>query len=455
MMALGWASIVLIIGFVLRAKSRFLQKMLVPASVLGGIVGFSIINILGEAGGELGVNADHFAELMNHLFTLSFIAMSLSDTSHQERSNLKETVRGALGMGILWCLLYLFTPLVGAGVIALLGGSFDLSVEYGTLIPFAFAQGPGQAAAYGKLYENYGYENATMVALSFAALGYLASFLMGIPAAKLGMQKGIARNCAPMEESVRKGYWCRSQSVNVTIKDTTCSSNMETLSLHFAVIGVCYMSAILISRLFSLLPGFLGTSLSSLLFLNGMIAAYLVKLIMKKCGIYFLMDSALNRKISGLTTDYLVVCAFMAVRVSLLGSWFVPVLAEAVVIAIVTFVVCFYFGQRFGGTNDFERSLGIFGSATGTVPTGLVLIRLVDPDYKTDTAIELGLMNITMILSAPGQLILLALISGTLSMKWAMLLLAFFSMLYLLLLKITGIWGQKTYSWKQQKTQER
>lgn len=258
-----------------------------------------------------------------------------------------------------------------------------------------------------------------------------------------------------MEESVRKGYWCRTQSVKVTIKDTTCSSNMETLSLHFAVIGVCYMFAILISRLFSLLPGFLGTSLSSLLFLNGMIAAYLVKLIMKKCGIYFLIDSALNRKISGLTTDYLVVCAFMAVRVSLLGSWFVPVLAEAVVIAIVTFVVCFYFGQRFGGTNDFERSLGIFGSATGTVPTGLVLIRLVDPDYKTDTAIELGLMNITMILSAPGQLILLALISGTLSMKWAMLLLAFFSMFYLFLLKITGTWGQKTYSWKQQKVQER
>lgn len=61
------------------------------------------------------------------------------------------------------------------------------------------------------------------------------------------------------------------------IKDTTCNSNIETLSFHFALIGVCYVLAVGISRIFSLIPGFLGASMGSMMFMNGMYAAYIIK----------------------------------------------------------------------------------------------------------------------------------------------------------------------------------
>lgn len=83
------------------------------------------------------------------------------------------------------------------------------------------------------------------------------------------------------------------------------------------------------------------------------------------------------------------------------------------VITIVTFVVCFYFGQRFGGANDFERTLGLFGTCTGTVPSGVALVRIVDPDFRTTTSVELGACNLVMIASTPVYIIILALVSGS------------------------------------------
>lgn len=42
MMAYGLASIMLCTGMFLRARILFFQKMLVPASVIGGVIGFSV-----------------------------------------------------------------------------------------------------------------------------------------------------------------------------------------------------------------------------------------------------------------------------------------------------------------------------------------------------------------------------------------------------------------------------
>ena len=102
-------------------------------------------------------------------------------------------MKGALGMGSVWCLLYALTPLIGFGIIYLIGRQFDIASIYGTLIPFAFTQGPGQAAAYGSIYESYGWENAAMVGVTFAAIGFIVAFAVGIPAASWGYPAVLPR----------------------------------------------------------------------------------------------------------------------------------------------------------------------------------------------------------------------------------------------------------------------
>ncbi len=446
MMAFGWASLMICIGVLLRAKIPFLRNMLVPASVVGGLLGIVFMNVVESLGISVGTDFNMFTEIVNHLFTVSFISISLTSTPKENGSTPKDVVKGATGIGLIWCLLYALTPLLGAGIVALTGANVEMNVLYGMLVQFGFCQGPGQAAAYGALFEGYGWANASTVAITFAALGFVAAFFVGIPAAKAGIKKGVAKHCGKLDETIAKGYFRKEEQTETMVKDTTCNSNIETLAYHFALIGICYLLAVVIAKAFTLLPGFLGTSMSGMMFMNGMYAAYIVKFIMNKLHLDFLQENVLQSKITGWTSDYLVVCAFMAVSVKVISNWLMPILAVAVVTTIVTYFVSFYFGKRIGGSNDFERTLGLFGMACGTAPSGISLIRIVDPNFRTATAVEIGASNLTMIACTPVYIVLLANASGALGLVPTLIGLAACCVLYLVLLKVTKTWGKKTYS---------
>jgi len=448
MMAFGWASIMLCFGVFLRAKVPFLRNMLVPASVIAGVLGIVFVNVMDGFNFGIGTDTDMFTTIVNNLFTVSFISISLTSSPKGEGNSAKNTLKGIVGLGIIWCLLYALTPMIAVGLIAIFGKGVGMDSIYGTLIQFAFCQGPGQSAAYGALFEQFGWENASTVAIAFSAIGFIVAFLAGIPAAKAGIKKEIAKNCGEIDNSILKGYLKKEEQTDVMVKDTTCNSNVETLAFHFAVIGVCYVLAVGIANVLSYIPGFLGTSMSGMMFMNGMYAAYIVKWIMKKLHIDYLLENTLQSKITGWTADYLVVCAFMAVSVSLISKWVVPMLIVCAVITVVTFLVCFYFGRRFGGSNDFERTLGLYGICTGTVPSGIALVRIVDPNFKTSTAVELGACNLVMMASTPIYIIILALASGTMGMLPAIGGLAVCCVVYLVVLKLTKTWGKPTYSWK-------
>lgn len=447
MMAFGLASVMLCVGMLLRAKIPVFRKMLVPASVIGGMLGFLLMNVAAGAGIDVGTDSDMYTLIVNDLFTVSFISISLT-SAPQEGGNAKGVLKGALGLGLVWCLLYALTPMVATAIAGLAGKSVEMDAMYGMLIQFAFCQGPGQSAAYGAIFEQFGWSNASTVAIAFSAIGFVVAFCIGIPAAKWGVKKGIAKHCGKIDESLLKGYLTKSEQKEYMVKDTTCNSNIETLAFHFALIGVCYVLAVGIAKALSFIPGFLGASMSNMMFMNGMYAAYLVKWIMKKLHLDFLQENTLQSKITGWSADYLVVCAFMAVSLGIIKNWLPLILLISLVITVVTAVVCFYFGQRFGGTNDFERALGLYGTCTGTVPSGIALVRIVDPDFRTATGVELGACNLVMLASTPVYIIILALASGSMGMMPAMLGLGGCVLVYLAALKLTGVWGKKTFNWK-------
>lgn len=448
MMAFSLAGIMLCVGMLLRAKVHIFQNMLVPASVIGGVIGVILMNLVTGIGMDIGTNQAMYTDIVNHLFTISFISISLTGTQKPEDDGAKSVLKGALGLGLVWCLLYALTPIIATVLIAAFGEKVSMDSIYGMLIQFAFCQGPGQSAAYGAIFEQYGWSNASTVAIAFSSIGFIAAFLVGIPAAKMGIRRGVAKNCGKLDTAILKGYYTKSEQNEYMVKDTTCNSNVETLAFHFALIGVCYALAVGIARILSFIPGFLGTSMSSMMFMNGMYAAYIVKWLMKKFHLDFLHENTLQSKITGWTADYLVVCAFMAVSLTVIKDWLPLMLIVSLVITVVTFAVCFYFGQRFGGSNDFERTLGLYGTCTGTVPSGIALVRIVDPNFHTATAVELGACNLVMLASTPVYIIILALAAGSMEMLPALIGLAGCVILYLVVLKILKLWGPKTYSWK-------
>jgi ESS family glutamate:Na+ symporter len=50
--------------------------------------------------------------------------------------------------------------------------------------------------------------------------------------------------------------------------------------------------------------------------------------------------------------------------------------------------------------------VAIFGTCTGTVSSGLLLLRIVDPEFKTPVAFEIGLMNVIVVPIIVGCMVL-------------------------------------------------
>ena len=445
MLAFGWSSIMLLIGMLLRSKIGFLKNMLVPTSVVAGILGIIFVNVVEITGINIGTTMPDFTTIVNHLFTVSFISITLMVTPKESGNTPKAMLRGIIGMGIVWSLLFAITPVIGAGVVWLLGRGFDMNYIYGMLVPFAFCQGPGQSVTYGGMFETFGWPNAITVAVAYAVVGFIVAFVIGIPLAKWGIKKGYAKYTGKVDERLIRGYLRKNEQTATMVKDTTCNSNIETLAFHFALIGLCYVMAVGISKVFSYLPGFFGVVMSSMMFMNGIYAAFIVKRIMQKLSLDFLMENTLQSKITGWTSDYLVVCAFMSVSVSIISKWIIPMLAVCLVTTVVTLIVCLYFGRRFGGVNDFERTVGLYGTCTGTVPSGITLIRIVDPDFKTSTSVELGACNVVMMAYTPLYLLILAHASGSLSAGKTIGGLLLCALVYLVVLKVTRSWVKPTY----------
>lgn len=108
--------------------------------------------------------------------------------------------------------------------------------------------------------------------------------------------------------------------------------------------------------------------------------------------------------------------------------------------------ICMFLGARLGSDHDFERVLGMYGTCTGTTPSGVALVRMIDPRLQTATASELGMMNLFMIFSTPAVLIVTLMGLGTMSIPIGLAGLFASIILYLILLKVFRCWKKPSFS---------
>ncbi len=435
MIAFGLISVMIVVAMVIRSKIKFLQNMLVPVSIIAGLVGLIVMNVgLSEV-----IDQSIYEVMVQFLFMLSFISIGLTKNKKDENHSAPHIAKGALSMAFMWNLFYAGLAVIGALIIMIVGRPFDMNPFYGMFISYGFVQGPGQAVVYGEIFSDLGYSFATNVGLMFAVIGFLSAFVIGIPLAKYGIKRGLARHSGEIDRVSLTGYY-EDEHEETLGKETTYSGVIDTLTTHLAIVGVSLMLGLGFSKLSSFLPGSLGDAVSGMLFLHGLLAAYVVRYFISLFKVDYILNNKLLSKMTGWATDFLIVAAFMAVQLVLVKEWIVPIFIEVIIINTIILFGSMYYGKKFVGNNGFERTLGVFGAATGTVPSGISLIRIVDPNMVTTTIVELGMMNIPQMLSIITPLIMLPMAEGRISFGMGLLLLSIQIPIYLTLLIVTNRW---------------
>lgn len=449
MIGFSWLSIMIIIGAFLRYKVRVFQNMLIPSSAIGGIIGFIFINL-----GVINISAELLQSFVTELFILSFISIGLTgnndngsnDLNNKSRS--KMITKGVIWFAVAWGLFVNLQALVG--MLTIKGMNiFGVVMDpmYGLLLPFGFSMGTGQAITYGTMAESeFGFQGAASLAITFAVVGYALATFVGIPLARFGIKKGLAKYSEDFTKDMLKGVMPK-DSNNQLGKFTFHSSNIETLAFHIAMIGVVYLFAYYTMNLIaSILPENIASFILGSLFIFGVLWGLIFSFTTKKMKLTHLFSTDIQKSITGWTIDFMIVASFMSVSLELIGEFIIPLIIITIIGGLVTTVVCFLIGQRMGSHYDFERTISFYGLVTGQVPNSLLLLRIVDPRFTTPPALEIAIYN-SILPIALGQIFL-----GIAPIIWgwtegtAMLFFAGFIVVYMVLLKVFGFLGPKTFT---------
>ncbi len=402
---LGLICFALLIATFIRSKVGFFQRYLIPNALTAGFILLPFYNFLAP---RIGLSSEGLGNLVFHLLNLSFVAMSLRGGGIKGAGKrifssavtiiIQYTLQVIIGFGLTLVFIYTFLP--------------TLFPSFGFLMPLGFGLGPGQAFAIGKGWEELGFQGGGNLGMVFAAVGYLWACFVGIFLINLGrkrgwMEPGLAAVIG--ERRVRKGILSRSEKKPVGSHLTTETEAIDTLSFNLAIILGVYLLAYLFLRLLTLLLSFAGpmgaqlaTNLWGIAFIFAAMIALLAKKIFRSIHIDHLIDNGSLARIAGASVDIMVTAAIAAITVVLLTRFWIPILAIAIAGGIVTTVTVLWTVSRLFVDHRFDRAIMFYGNLTGTLSTGLALLRVVDPDFETPAATDYMYgTGITFVLAIP------------------------------------------------------
>lgn len=397
MAGVGWDSLLvfaylsafLVVATFLRSRITFLQKFLIPNSILAGILGI----VLGQYVFKV-IDPAQMGDYVYHLLTVAFIAMGLRGSRVKRSYGTVTTMalhchgyamQGLLGM--------LFTLIVILTYLPTLFPSFGLHLVMG------FGNNPGVAYSFGHTWEAMGFVGGAQVGLTFGAIGFLWAYIAGMIVINWGVRRNktaLFKGYDQLPRSVFTGIVGRDEAKKEAGKLVTSAEAVETLAFQLALVGTVFLLAYYtLSTITGALEGLgdLGHNLASLIggfgYIFGILLALLLRWIMELLKIDYVIDHGLMTRLGGTFIDYMIAAAIAAISLEMIRAYWLEIAVLSTLGGLATLALTFFLVKRMHLDYHFERTISSFGLLAGTVASGLALLRVVDPHFETPVAEDL------------------------------------------------------------------
>ncbi|MBA7612899.1 hypothetical protein ES703_20140 [subsurface metagenome] len=388
---LGIISFALLLATLIRHRVHIFRKYLIPNSLAAGFLLLPFYNYLGPL---IGLNTEGLRNLVFHLLNLSFIAMSLRTARRQSSG------KGVFSMAVTIISQYSIQSLVGLGITFLFIATIipSLFPTFGLLITLGFALGPGQAFAIGTGWEQYGFIGGGSVGLTFAAMGFLFACFGGIFLINRAIRKNWIdkKSFTPINsKNIRR----ETHKINISHTGESKAAQkivaIDPLSYNLAIVLGVYLLTFLLLKLITFTMLFagnmgkdLGAGLWGITFIFAAMIAVLVKKILIAFGIDHTIDNQLLNRIAGTSVDIMVASSIAAISLKVVAQYWLPITVMGLSGGIVTFISVLWLSSRMFRDYIFQRTILIYGALTGTLPTGLALLRVIDPEFETPASTD-------------------------------------------------------------------
>ena len=381
------AAVILIANFV-RRRFSFVRKSMMPVAVLAGFL-LLIAKYIGIA----KIDQSFMEILTYHGIALGFIAMSLRVPDKA----MKETQKGTgFKSGAVIVSTYMVQGVAGLIITILLGYTVmpKMFKAAGLLLPMGFGQGPGQANNIGASYQSLGFEGGHSFGLAIASMGYVIACVVGVIMLNILRKKGKAgvASSTEVDEEYSADYFYSKDEISV-------SESVDKLSVQLAMMVLVYVVTYLVSHgitsgLSAISEG-LASTVNTLIwgfnFIIGSALAILLRVILEKLrggGVIkrqYQNNYLLNR-LSGAFFDIMIVAGIAGINIEDIRGLVVPFVLLSVVGAIVTWIHLTRVCKKVYKDYYYEGLISMFGMLTGTISSGVILLREIDPGMKTPAA---------------------------------------------------------------------
>ena len=389
--------VAMLIGNMLKKSIKVLNNSLIPTSVIGGLL-ILIVSIVYEAIFKIplfnttffgGTNTEYDPSKLSILEVLTYHCLALGTIAVALKNSNRKLDKKRSGeifdSGITTVATYLMQGFLGlliTVVIALIIPSVFAAA--GIILPFGYGQGTGQALNYGGIFEqDYGFIGGRSFGLTIAALGFLSASIGGVIHLLIIQKKGI-RSKADLEGS--NSLLLK----EIQGKDeVSLYGSIEKLTIQVCFILITYVITFLIMKGISALAPGMETTIFGFNFLFGVLVATLLKVVLKFFKKKRMMkkeyvNNFMMDRLSGLFFDLMVTAGIAAIRIDILQDYWWIIIVLGLVGAFTTFYYNKFIARKLFPSYSEEQFLVMYGMLTGTASTGIILLREIDPEYKTE-----------------------------------------------------------------------
>ena len=377
---IGLISIILIVGFILRYQILFLQRLFIPVSIIGGVLAL----LLGKSGLQWIPFSENIASYPGIMIAFLFGALPFTFQIKKNRST--QFRKGTLEIGGMTLLIMLLQWGLGLlFALSLLKWIFpSLNDGFGALIAAGFFGGHGTAAAISESFsENLQWEDASSLAMTAATVGIFAATIGGVIWVQWGVRNKAASfltSFSDLPSSLKTGLVKKEEQKSIGLS-TFSNISIDPLLMHLLLVLLIGITGIYLSKISSQLTG--GYTIAGFSF------AFLVGILFKQIIIRFHLidyfDHHLMNRICGVFADLIVAFGIASIKISVVIKYAAPLIILFLFGVLLAILIFRRLGPRAFTSHWFEKSTFLWGMSLGVTAIGIALLRMTDPDGKSET----------------------------------------------------------------------
>ncbi|MBQ9500944.1 MAG: sodium:glutamate symporter [Lentisphaeria bacterium] len=387
-------SFLLLAGKLLRTFIPVFQRLYLPSSVIGGLAGLLLLSAAGKYVSPQVVNG--MKQLPGFLINVIFASLFLGAAT----PGLGKILRTAfpqicLGQLLAWGQYAVGLTLAGFVFLPL----FGLNPAFGNLLEIGFQGGHGTVGGMTAVFRRFKWEDGIALGYTVATCGMIVGIVVGMALINWALKKGHVRKIRAFSQRKRPErigiYLPRRSRPSAGLQTVFCDS-IDSLAFHIALIGMSILLGLGMlkglqfaeAELFpaSEIRLFSGFPLFPLCMTGGV----LLQMFLRRARIDHLVNREQMQRISGASLDYLVTSAVATIQLKVVADNFLPLLLLVAAGSVFCVAVIVFVAPKLLKTDWFEKAIADFGQATGVTATGLMLLRTVDPENKTEAAATFG-----------------------------------------------------------------